>query len=501
METKANYVIVGIFTLAAVVAAFAFVYWTAAIGDRGETAILRVRIPGSASGLGRGSAVLFNGVKVGDIQRVFIDVQNPSAAIADTEIDRFTPITRSTQADIGLAGLTGQANIELKGGNLQEPNLIEAAEAEGRVAEITANPSAVTNLLQTAQDIFRRADSTLTQLESFVGEARGPLSQTVSNIERFSEALASNAGGVDTFLESVSSLSGELSGVSGRLESTLAAAEGLLNAVDRDQVRTIVSNVEGITSDLKRTSASLDRVTAGVDSALSAFSALATNAQTSLQKVDGILDSVDRDAVRATVANIQQASQTANSALVTLRDVSQSASAALADIQKTTRVVGARSDDIDRAIGDASQLVTRLNAASVRVDGVLQKVDSLLASDDTEGLIADAGATFRAFRETAESLNKIVASPQAQQIAASADQTLAAFRQLASSVNGRIGPIAENLTRFTGQGLQSVNELVRSSRQSIDRIERAITDIERNPQRIISGGAGDVRQYDGRARR
>ena len=52
METKANYVLVGIFTLVAIVAAFAFVYWTAAIGDRGETATLRVRIPGSAAGLG-----------------------------------------------------------------------------------------------------------------------------------------------------------------------------------------------------------------------------------------------------------------------------------------------------------------------------------------------------------------------------------------------------------------------------------------------------------------
>ena len=78
METKANYVIVGIFTLAAILAAFGFVYWTAAIGDRGETIQLRVRIPGSASGLSRGSAVLFNGVKVGDVRRVFIDIDNPA---------------------------------------------------------------------------------------------------------------------------------------------------------------------------------------------------------------------------------------------------------------------------------------------------------------------------------------------------------------------------------------------------------------------------------------
>ena len=44
METRANYVIVGIFTLIAIVAAFAFVYWASAIGDRGETTTLRVRI-------------------------------------------------------------------------------------------------------------------------------------------------------------------------------------------------------------------------------------------------------------------------------------------------------------------------------------------------------------------------------------------------------------------------------------------------------------------------
>ena len=115
METKANYVLVGIFTLVAIVAAFAFVYWTATIGDRGETAPLRIRILGSAAGLTRGSEVLFNGVKVGTVQRVYIDVNDPSIAIADTEVDRLTPITKSTKADIGIAGLTGQAKIELQG--------------------------------------------------------------------------------------------------------------------------------------------------------------------------------------------------------------------------------------------------------------------------------------------------------------------------------------------------------------------------------------------------
>ena len=79
METKANYVLVGIFTLVAIVAAFAFVYWTATIGDRGATAPLRIRILGSAAGLGRGSEVLFNGIP-----------SAPSSASTST-----TPIPRS----------------------------------------------------------------------------------------------------------------------------------------------------------------------------------------------------------------------------------------------------------------------------------------------------------------------------------------------------------------------------------------------------------------------
>ena len=35
METRANYVIVGIFTLVAIVTAFAFVYWASAIATVG----------------------------------------------------------------------------------------------------------------------------------------------------------------------------------------------------------------------------------------------------------------------------------------------------------------------------------------------------------------------------------------------------------------------------------------------------------------------------------
>lgn len=457
METRANYVIVGIFTLVAILAAFGFVYWTAAIGDKGETVLLRVRIPGSASGLGRGSFVMFNGVKVGDVRRVYIDVSNPTVAIADTEVDRMTPITKSTQADIGLAGLTGQANIELKGADPKEPKLLDEAEEEGKVAEIVANPSAVTNLLQTAQDIFTRADKVISELEGFATDVRGPLTQTVQNAQKFSDALARNSDGVDKFLASVSSLSETLQGVSGKLDGTLSAAQDLLTAVDRDKVKEIVANIDGTTKNLKATSDRFDAVLGKVDTAVGSINAFAQKTQGTLAKVDGVLDSIDPQDVRQALANINKASDNANQAA--------------ADIAEVTHKFANRADDIDQTISDAKQLAERLNNASVRVDGILVKVDNLLGSDEANGVMADAR------------------------------ETLKSFKQVADTLNARLGTITDNLARFSGEGLRNVNALVQDSRRSINRIEQAVTDLQRNPQRILSGGDGEVRQYDGRTRR
>ena len=457
METRANYVMVGIFTLATVLAAFAFVYWTAGLGDRGEVSTLRFRIHGSASGLVRGSVVLFNGVKVGDVTRVYIDVSNPAVAIADAQVDRLTPVTRSTQADVGLAGLTGQANIEMRGGNPAEPNLLDLAEAEDGIAELTANPSAVANLLESAQSLFVRADAVLSELEGFATDARGPLTETLKNVEKFSAALGDNAGSIDEFLASVGTLSESLTGVSGRLDSTLAAAEDLINAVDREQVKETVANIEAFTKRLNDATGNLDRVMKGVEEGIASISTFSESANQTLAKVDSIIESVDPATVRTALTNFEQASTSVN--------------AAVNDIGKVAEKVGNRADDIDAFITDAKQLAARLAQASERVDGILVKVDDLLSSDETGGLMAEASETLKAFREVADTLN------------------------------ARMGAITDGLARFSGQGLRDVEALVRDSRRSITRIEQAITDLERNPQRIITGGAGTVREHDGRSRR
>ncbi|TIV08756.1 MAG: MCE family protein, partial [Mesorhizobium sp.] len=190
-------------------------------------------------------------------------------------------------------GLSGQANIELKGADPKEARLFDEAEKEGRVAEIVANPSAVTNLLQTAQNIFTRADKVLSELEGFTKDVREPLTQTIKNVQTFSDALAKNSDGIDKFLSAVSSLSDQLKNVSGRLDSTLKAAEGLLNSVDKDQIKSIVANVDTVTANLKETSKQFDTVIGNVNTAVGSINDFAKQTQGTLAKVNGVLDGID----------------------------------------------------------------------------------------------------------------------------------------------------------------------------------------------------------------
>ena len=64
METRANYVLVGLFALAVTVGAFGFVYWFSRAGEGGDRAIYRIVFDGAVSGLRTGGAVFFTGSKL-----------------------------------------------------------------------------------------------------------------------------------------------------------------------------------------------------------------------------------------------------------------------------------------------------------------------------------------------------------------------------------------------------------------------------------------------------
>src|SRR5690606_22412940 len=98
-------------------------------------------------------------------------------------------------------------------------------------------------------------------------------------------------------------------------DSTLAAAENLVTAVDRDQVAATMNNIEQFTRRLDEASGGLEEIMAGVRESVASISEFTENANRTLARVDGIVEAVDAGTVRTALTNFEQASVGVNAAV------------------------------------------------------------------------------------------------------------------------------------------------------------------------------------------
>lgn len=124
METKINYVFVGLFVLLLGAAMIAGILWLSAGNQYSKDFDSYVAyMDESVSGLNLNAPVKFRGVSVGKVQRISLDTSNPEQVRLELSIERGTPITVDTIAVLKAHGLTGIAYVELSGGNANTPLL------------------------------------------------------------------------------------------------------------------------------------------------------------------------------------------------------------------------------------------------------------------------------------------------------------------------------------------------------------------------------------------
>ncbi|WP_162652423.1 MlaD family protein [Lentilitoribacter sp. Alg239-R112] len=564
METKANYTIVGLFAIIVTFAAFGFIYWYAELSQTGNFAKVIVRVPGSAAGLNVGSPVRFNGIPVGQVKSVQIDFQRPKYVVAIAEVSVDMPMNDTTVFKLESQGLTGASLFEVSTPTGSGTDMLRKAFETDVPIEIEAQTSGIAGLIENAETIMVRANSILGEVEGFVKDAQAPITNTLKNAEAFSEAIAKNSEGIDQFLASVTGLTATVQTLSLKLETTLNSADRLITAIEPKKINNTLSNFETLSANATQSLAKIDALISEVepgqiDSTIKNVARASADAKEALNqakivisgigestgeinqmitdvsstakqlnkataKVDTLLAEVKPEQISNTMNNITVASNDAKVALSEARKIAESiggktseiedlisnvnitakklsdatekvdtllaevdptlvkqtvadisaagadAKQTLADAKEIVGTVGERSEDIDQMITDVSELAGRLNGASARIDGVLAKLDGFLGDNDSGSLIADAQETLKSFKDVADNLNK------------------------------RIGPIAGNLERFTGSGLKDIEALVTEARRSISRIERSVSSIERDPQRLLFGGES-VKQFDGRTRR
>lgn len=198
MEIRARYTLIGLFTLATVAAAFAFVYWLNHAGGLTQQTLYRARFDNSVSGLLKGSAVLFNGIRVGEVVALDLAADDPKQVTAMMSVDNTTPVRSDTKVGIEFQGLTGSPVLSLRGGAANAPPVVST---DNQPAMLAIDPDATQNITQSARSLVRRIDDV-------IDENREPLKALIANINTFSAALAKNSDKVDGILAGLERMTG-----------------------------------------------------------------------------------------------------------------------------------------------------------------------------------------------------------------------------------------------------------------------------------------------------
>jgi len=152
METKVNYVAVGIFVLILGAMLVAAVLWlSVGLGQRNKTKLYLSIVNESVAGLNLDALVKYQGVNVGKVDEISLDKMNPQEVRLLFAINEGTIIKNDTQAVIETQGLTGIAYVELSGGSASAPILgTLAGQAYPQIISKPSLSARLENVLSTA---------------------------------------------------------------------------------------------------------------------------------------------------------------------------------------------------------------------------------------------------------------------------------------------------------------------------------------------------------------
>lgn len=219
METRANYVLIGAFTIAVVVFGLLFSLWAAKYSSDRSWQEYKVVFNEPVTGLTEGGSVQYNGIAVGTVQQLSLSPQDPRRVEALLKIGAEVPVKIDTKAKISQQGITGSPFIQLTGGDPRTPRLLPRDNDD--IPVIQTEPSALQNIADTANRLVERLDKVLSE------ENVAHINQTLANLDNMTAAIGGQK-------EDIRSLVVNLRQASEQLNTTLATTNQAVGNIDRE---------------------------------------------------------------------------------------------------------------------------------------------------------------------------------------------------------------------------------------------------------------------------
>ena len=168
MESRVNYALVGLFVLLLGMAAVFIPLWLSSGLNSAKYSTYVVFMNESVDGLSPNAPVKYNGVNVGNVVDVKLNLKNTQQVELVLNIKEGTPITTHTTATLRSQGVTGVAYVGLNGG------VLEGAQP------LTTLPGNEYPIIPSTPSTMVRIDMAVTQLLGNMNTLSKQLSSTLS---------------------------------------------------------------------------------------------------------------------------------------------------------------------------------------------------------------------------------------------------------------------------------------------------------------------------------
>jgi phospholipid/cholesterol/gamma-HCH transport system substrate-binding protein len=285
METRANYVLIGIFTLVVVFGAFTFVWWIERVGDMGGRSNYEIVFDSSVSGLRPGAPVNFNGIRVGEVTALKLD-RDPRKVSVTVSLGTGVPVRADTRASLEYQGLTGIASVAMTGGRSDAPPLVAQT---GQLPRIVAEGGQMADLMSGAKQIMGRVDSIAARIDRLLGDNEERLDQAIKDISTFTGVLSARSEDADALIMNASQLAAKLNKMADRFDGVLAAVEGFTGNKDNQGFMANASAAAKSVRDLA------DALAKTAPSTVREYHALAVDARRTVGEIERVVRNLERN--------------------------------------------------------------------------------------------------------------------------------------------------------------------------------------------------------------
>ena len=191
METRSNHVLVGAVTLALLAGLLVFIVWLAGLSNK-TTKCFDIYFAQGVEGLNKGSSVNFQGVPVGQIDKISLLPDRPEFVWVRVTLDAETPVLQGTTAQVKGVGFTGVSEIALEGAVKGGQPLVQVGPQGCPV--IPASSGGLGALLNSAPELIDRIQRLTERLTELLSDKnQNSISDILENVDKTTRVLAERA--------------------------------------------------------------------------------------------------------------------------------------------------------------------------------------------------------------------------------------------------------------------------------------------------------------------